>query len=295
MSPLERRCRLLMRAYPAAYRRERADEILATLLEATPEGRRRPLLRDMRALVVGGLRARAAQNRRYPASVNLRLAVLAGICIYLGAVAAGDLDTYLYSELEHGVPMVGRLGWPALLAGLLIGAVVVLTWLAPRVGVLAAAVPAAAAAGYAGVSAGELAFVVTQLACLAAVAALTVRGLERRSPAWLWLVGAVVVTQLLPGYLQYIPGLWFPWLYMAPGTELGLLVVAIAWVAVDARLLVAIAAYFVLMSLPPMLENLAWGVGDWFANPYLAVAAAIGAVAVWRLRRQSLRPGQVVH
>ena len=30
MSPLERRCRLLMRAYPAGYRRERGDEIIAT-------------------------------------------------------------------------------------------------------------------------------------------------------------------------------------------------------------------------------------------------------------------------
>jgi hypothetical protein len=43
MSPLERRCMLLMRAYPAGYRRERGDEIIATLLEATPQGRGRPL------------------------------------------------------------------------------------------------------------------------------------------------------------------------------------------------------------------------------------------------------------
>ena len=103
MSPLERRCRLLMRAYPAAYRRERSDEIMATLLEATPEGRRRPLLRDMRALIMGGLRARAAQNRRFTTAVNLRLAVLAGVCIYVGMAAAGDLDAFFYSELHRGV------------------------------------------------------------------------------------------------------------------------------------------------------------------------------------------------
>ncbi len=192
-----------MRAYPAAYRRERGDEIIATLLEATPEGRKRPLLRDMRALIVGGFRARAAQNRHFTTAVNLRLAVLAGFCIYLAAAAAADLDTFFNSELDRGV-LVGRIGWPALVAGLLIGAVVALTWLARRAVVIAAvALPAAAAAGYVGVSSVELGFVVTQLVCLAAVVALTVRAVEHRSPAWLWLIGAVVAALFVPGYLQY--------------------------------------------------------------------------------------------
>src|SRR5271165_3945492 len=60
---LERRSRLLLRIYPAAYRRERSEEIIGTLLEATPAGHAWPRLRDARALAVGGLRARAAQNR----------------------------------------------------------------------------------------------------------------------------------------------------------------------------------------------------------------------------------------
>ena len=292
MSPLERRCRLLMRAYPAAYRRERGDEIIATLLEATPEGRKRPPVRDMRALIVGGLRARAAQNRRFTTAVNLRLAVLAGFCIYLGAAAAADLDTFFSSELDREV-LVGRIGWPALLAGLLVGAVVALTWLARRTVVIAAvALPAAAAAGYAGVSSGELGFVVTQLVCLAAVVALTARVVERRSPAWLWLIGAVAAALVVPDYLQYVTYLWS--LYAAPGLELGVLVVAIAWVAIDARPLVALATFFLLMSLPPMLENLVGGVGNWFVNPDLAVAVVIAALALWRLRRQSARPSHAV-
>jgi hypothetical protein len=58
MTPLERRSRLLLRAYPAWYRRERAGEMLDTLLEASPPGRSWPTLRDTRALVLGGLRVR---------------------------------------------------------------------------------------------------------------------------------------------------------------------------------------------------------------------------------------------
>jgi hypothetical protein len=55
---LERRCRWLLRAYPAWYRRKRGEEMLGTLLEASPPGRRWPSVRDARALVIGGLRVR---------------------------------------------------------------------------------------------------------------------------------------------------------------------------------------------------------------------------------------------
>ena len=58
MTPLERHCGWLLRAYPAWYRRERAGEMLGTLLEASPAGRRWPSFRDARALVTGGLRVR---------------------------------------------------------------------------------------------------------------------------------------------------------------------------------------------------------------------------------------------
>jgi hypothetical protein len=55
---LERRCRSLLRAYPAWYRRERSGEMLDTLLEASAHGRRWPSFRDARALITGGLRVR---------------------------------------------------------------------------------------------------------------------------------------------------------------------------------------------------------------------------------------------
>ncbi len=58
MTPLERHCGWLLRAYPAWYRRQRAGEMLGTLLEASPPGRKWPSVRDTRALAIGGLRVR---------------------------------------------------------------------------------------------------------------------------------------------------------------------------------------------------------------------------------------------
>jgi len=58
VSALERHCRWLLHAYPAWYRRDRAAEMLGTLLAASPSGRRWPSGRDARALVIGGLRVR---------------------------------------------------------------------------------------------------------------------------------------------------------------------------------------------------------------------------------------------
>ena len=50
MTRLERHCRWLLRAYPAWYRRKRAEEMLGTLLEASPPGRNWPSFRDARTL-----------------------------------------------------------------------------------------------------------------------------------------------------------------------------------------------------------------------------------------------------
>jgi len=58
VSALERRCRWLLRAYPAWYRRDRGGEMVGTLLEASPPGARWPSFRDARALVIGGARVR---------------------------------------------------------------------------------------------------------------------------------------------------------------------------------------------------------------------------------------------
>ncbi|RQX29002.1 hypothetical protein DLJ57_22075, partial [Micromonospora chalcea] len=53
---LEKRYRMLLRAYPADYRRERADELIDTLIGDEPTTRRRPSAREAASLVRGGLR-----------------------------------------------------------------------------------------------------------------------------------------------------------------------------------------------------------------------------------------------
>jgi hypothetical protein len=55
---LERRYRLLLRSYPQQYRAERGQEILSTLLDATPPGQRSPSLADAVDILGNGLRRR---------------------------------------------------------------------------------------------------------------------------------------------------------------------------------------------------------------------------------------------
>lgn len=70
MSGLESRARVLLRCYPPSYRSDRGEEMLGTLLEASPPRRNWPAPRDARSLIAGGLRARAALNRRLPAGTK---------------------------------------------------------------------------------------------------------------------------------------------------------------------------------------------------------------------------------
>jgi hypothetical protein len=54
MDTYERRCRLLLRAYPPRYRRERGDELLGTLLDLAGD-RRTPSMRNCADVIRGGL------------------------------------------------------------------------------------------------------------------------------------------------------------------------------------------------------------------------------------------------
>ncbi|MEN3309842.1 MAG: hypothetical protein V7603_6044 [Micromonosporaceae bacterium] len=78
--PLEERYRRLLRGYPKAYREERSQEIIATLVQLARPGQRYPTIREAVALVLGGLRTRAGVHRRYRSgdvwAGTLHLAVL---------------------------------------------------------------------------------------------------------------------------------------------------------------------------------------------------------------------------
>jgi hypothetical protein len=287
MSPIERRSRLLLRAYPASYRRDRGEEILGTLVEATPSRRQWPLARDVRALVIGGLRARAAQNRGRSMAINLRLAALLGVAIYLGLAAWGYLaTTFVNAQLGGTWVLTYRSsGWPALLAGLLIGAAVMLIWVGRRRLLVGGALAAAAAASYSGFSHREsVGGLVTQLLCLAALVVLAKRT-ERPAWGWLWLTSGIVAAVILPSLFQAV--VFSP--YQAPSLLLCILLVLLAWIGVDARPAVALGTYYLIVSLSALLGNPVMGIGDWFNDPAVLVAAALAGLAGWRLRRQSVQ------
>ncbi len=98
MSRLERRYRRLLLCYPRAYRRERADEIVGTLLELAPEGRTRPTLREAFNLVRHGLRARLGR----PASRTV--VVWAGLTAVLCGLFAAAAGTRLGWEAARPLP-----------------------------------------------------------------------------------------------------------------------------------------------------------------------------------------------
>jgi hypothetical protein len=279
MTTLERRCRLLLRAYPAAYRRDRGEEIIGTLLEATPAGRNWPLARDIRGLVMGGLRARAALNRRQTTAANLRIAVLAGAGGYLAFSAVVYLIVGM--RLLTGPTVHGQAGWAALAVAVLVGVAVAVAWVSSRKAPLVAATVAAAVAVSLTGAWRHVAFgwPVTELACLAALALFAGRA-ERPGRRWLW---PVALMAALPLVASFVPG--------AGTVVFGVLATAgflsLLCVVIDARPAIAMAAFLLAFWLPSGIDNLARGAGIAAGVPLLGIVTLVTVVAVWRLRRQS--------
>ena len=199
---LERRVRTLLCAYPAEYRRDRADELIGTLLEATPDGRSFPSAHDAQALIIGGVRARAARNRRLSTTANLRLALLLGLSIFL----VFNVNWYLAGQQ---VGPIG-LGWLAIAAGLLGAAAALAPWLGRRTVTTAIVVPAAAALAYQihrdsvspSLQRTELdAWLAVVLVAMGALVALS-GGPGRLPRSWLWLPSVPLAGLAVGGLLR---------------------------------------------------------------------------------------------
>jgi hypothetical protein len=96
--PLARRYRRLLLCYPRAWRRERGEELVATLLEAAPPGRTRPSAREAANLIGHGLRARLGRPRSR--SVVVWAALTAVIC----GLFTASLATRLAWETSRPMP-----------------------------------------------------------------------------------------------------------------------------------------------------------------------------------------------
>jgi hypothetical protein len=325
MTALERRCRFLLHVYPAAYRRDRAEEMLGTLLDTTPQGRTWPLPRDTRALLLGGLRVRSGQGRRLSVPGNLRLAALLGCTLFLTS-AAVDYVTYglVLSPRPAPAPLRVVVSWPDMTVVALILTAAVLPWLAGRKVVALGAVAAGTATvaydlsaqfpwrGFsvpphspAAVTAAALLGVLLPLAGLVLLA----RGTERPPRLWLWLpallvaLAAPVEIHAMADFLSLQPNPSGPdaYLWLVPFG------VAIAWIGFDARPAVGLAAYLSLWLGQALVNRFylgAWNVNwGWFAQAnwwvtsanwwgqswkWLAVLLVLTVLALRLLRRQAV-------
>ncbi len=128
---LERRCRLLLRAYPPEYRAERGEEILSTLLDGMPAGRRAPGLADAVDLVGNGLRLRwglvgiAGLDAGLTLAAPVAVALAAGISgfawwrveptavgVYSGQAFLGTFRTL--GPIAYALWLLAALGWVVL-------------------------------------------------------------------------------------------------------------------------------------------------------------------------------------
>ena len=268
LSVLERRSRLLLRAYPAIYRRERGEEMIGTLLATTPAGRAWPRLRDIRELAAGGLRARAAQNRSLTARVNIRIAVLAGVSMYLVMIAAAYLGMWV---IDPG-PLWHE--WRVMAVGPLV-VVAVLPYLDRAAHGRGVDRP--------GGNRGDLlrwqgrcAFLVLDL----------VGGVRRRDSSASAALGAPAANVAMAhrcvrwAVVASRYGSAGPLLQVAPLLALG--VVSVAWLAIDARLAVAVATFVLTFYVLPTALFFTAGI-----LPLWLAIVAVAALPVWLMRRQS--------
>jgi len=289
MTTLERRCRRLLLAYPAAYRRARGEEMLGTLLEATAAGRAWPLPRDCRAIIMGGLRVRTAQNSRLSTPANLRLATTLGCLLYLSA------RSYQLTSAAMSPRQPQEYAQLLLAAGLL--ACTAMLVFRPRGRWRPIATLTAVAALIAGTAAGvstwpaatNVAQILAPLLVLAAFALLS-RGAQRLPALWLWPPGLIVVLNLLLAAAALVrPWQGSAFLLSLAASYLWLLmeVLAVVWIVIDARPAVGVAVYLGLVAVTFMASNLlvisAWSV----AWKFLGVALVVAALSSWRLRRQA--------
>jgi PadR family transcriptional regulator PadR len=120
VSSLERRCRWLLLAYPAWYRRKRAGEMLGTLLETNPPGRQWPSCRDARALILRGLRMRGWVWRLS----MLWVVIGAGAAGYAFVCTAQGCTTSQCTNDEFWFPLYN--GEPGVIAG--VGGLAAAAW-----------------------------------------------------------------------------------------------------------------------------------------------------------------------
>ena len=309
-SRLERRIRLLLRAYPRAYRANRGEEMLGTLLETTPDSRDWPLARDSWSLLAGGLRARRAGNQQPGPATSVRQAVILGLALYLSSAAA---ELFLPDPLTraHGTPM---------LAGSLLAAAVLAVWAGRRTLMVTTVAASLAVLAYywysywafAGIRQPPFQLVVNWflpvvplLLTMLALVRLT-RSNGRLPRSWLILACApplaMLVTRTAPVLLRPSPAPNWLW-DLLPDVFVLLAIPALAWLATDARPALGVTLAFLVSQAVPLAATMQLYIAtrqpvasivQWNGTTIgkLALAVVLTVAMAWLVRRRTRpRPG----
>jgi hypothetical protein len=296
---LERRARWLLRAYPAAYRADRDEEIIGTLLEAVPPGRDWPPSREAVALAAAGLRARRSANLRQGLAASLRQSAVAGAAVYLVQLPSLGLGAVAwYARIGH-LPL---LFWPY-------------EWLFYVLGALALAILAAGWSGRHGFVAAGAAAAVIAAVCFTVIRQewdlmvvladfvgppvvvflLFARRTERPPLSLLWLPGLALGVALAEPLAGTVPGLFAAvtagTTLLSPyttGLSLVTVLVAVCWLATDVRPLASLVLAF---TVSRVVYGFAYGRPLVMVGPAVIIlgitASLVAACALaWLLRRR---------
>ncbi len=291
MSALEERYRSLLRAYPASYRADRSGEMLDTLLEASRPGQSRPAARDVRALILGGLRARAGLGPRESLGDSLRQVVLFAAVLKLVTWSTFDAIGGV-SELISGPTHRGAWFFFALAVGVLTAAAGAWFWRRSVVIAIAMTTAALTIVVYTGLAGRQLAggFWLTASEPLLALAVIAVWARKRERLPWFWLYLAVLRLACV-----LLPAVWpvprfFVGEYLTIYGSLILLAIALAWSIVDARLLAATALWLAADYSLNAIQFTASvvSVSLWFVWLPVIIALTATATGTWLIRRQAV-------
>jgi len=252
---LERRARWLLRAYPAAYRADRGEEIIGTLLEAVPPGRAWPPSRETAALVAAGLRARRAANLRQGLAASVRQVAVAGAAVYLVQLSALGLGAVAWSARRgHLQFLFWDYGWLFYALGGLALVILAAGWSGRR-GLVAAGAAAAASAAVSSTVISQDWHPMVVLADFVGppvvVFLLFARRTERPPLSLLWLPGLALGVAMAESLANTYPALFAAvtagTTLLSPyttGLSLVTVLVAVCWLATDVRPLASLVFAF---------------------------------------------------
>jgi hypothetical protein len=296
---LERRARWLLRAYPAAYRADRGEEIIGTLLEAVPPGRDWPSARETVALAAAGLSARRAANLRQGLAASLRQVAVAGAAVYLAQLPALGLGAVVWSARRgHLSFLFWEYEWLFYALGVLALVILAAGWFGRRwlVAAGAAAAVTAAMSFLLMWQAWDLMIVLAEfIGPPVVVFLLFARRIYRPPLSLLWLPGLALGVALAESLANTVPAflgaITAETTLLSPyttGLSLVPVLVAVCWLATDVRPLASLVFAF---TVSRVVYGFAYGRPSVTVGPTvitLGITASLVAVCAlaWLLRRR---------